>query len=81
MIDSCHVYILICSPDREDTQPTQSRWMSLGNKTKEIVGGSRVGAAAWGLAWVDTMLELPPEDQGQKLTEARRKLVGVLEQG
>lgn len=69
------------SPDREDTQPRQSRWEPVGHQAKEVVGGSRVGAGAWGLAWVDTMIELPPEGQEQQLNETRQKLIRELEEG
>lgn len=67
-------------PDREDTQPTRSRWEPVSDKSKEILGGSRVGASAWGLAWVDTMIELPPEDQEHRLNEARAKIISDIEQ-
>jgi chromatin structure-remodeling complex protein RSC7 len=66
--------------DREDTQPTRSRWESMGDKKPtEVLGGSRVGAGAWGLAWVDTMIELPQNDEEAKQEEARIKTVSRLE--
>ncbi|KAF8579967.1 hypothetical protein K439DRAFT_1358324 [Ramaria rubella] len=50
---------------RVDTQPTRSRWEPVlsDGKMREVLGGSRVGAAAWGVAWVDTMIEFTPEDE------------------
>lgn len=49
-------------------------------KSKEVIGGSRVGAGAWGLARVDTVVELPPEEEEWKLNEGRRKKVRDAEQ-
>lgn len=53
-------------PDRVDTQPTRSRWEPMpcrGKVNRNVLGGTRVGAGAWGLAWVDTTMELPKDTQ------------------
>jgi chromatin structure-remodeling complex protein RSC7 len=49
--------------DRSDTQPTHSRW-ELGPRTDErrILGGTKTGNGAWGLAWVDTIMEFAPAE-------------------
>ncbi|KAI0827389.1 chromatin remodelling complex Rsc7/Swp82 subunit-domain-containing protein [Trametes gibbosa] len=46
---------------RSDTQPTRARWEAVPDKEQkqQVLGGSKVGSNAWGLAWVDTVLELP----------------------
>lgn len=49
---------------RSDTQPTISRWEPVPGH-KPILGGSKAGNAAWGLAWVDTVMELPASDPQQ----------------
>ena len=49
--------------DRSDTQPTQSRWEQ-GPRTDErrILGGTKTGNGAWGLAWVDAIMEFAPAE-------------------
>ena len=49
--------------DRADTQPTRSRWEP-GPRTDErvILGGTKTGNGAWGLAWVDTIMEITPAE-------------------
>lgn len=49
-------------PDRADTQPTKARWESLSNPERRILGGTKAGNGAWGLSWVDTVMQLPGED-------------------
>jgi chromatin structure-remodeling complex protein RSC7 len=44
--------------DRSDTQPTRSRWEYVDN-ARPVLGGTKVGSGAWGLASVETVLELP----------------------
>lgn len=54
-------FTLIPLSDRSDTQPTQARWEALppqGEK-RQVLGGAKVGGGAWGLAWVDTTMEVP----------------------
>lgn len=49
--------------DRSDTQPTCSRWESgHRNDERRILGGTKTGNGAWGLAWVDTIMEFTPAD-------------------
>ncbi|KAI0074934.1 hypothetical protein K474DRAFT_1685549 [Panus rudis PR-1116 ss-1] len=52
---------------RSDTQPTSARWEYVEDERgkKPVLGGTKVGGGAWGLAWIDTVMELPvrpPED-------------------
>lgn len=49
---------------RSDTQPTTSRWEPVPGRPS-ILGGSKAGNAAWGLAWVDTVLEFPSSQSEQ----------------
>lgn len=65
----CHIlYIdigeIIFIVDRADTQPTTSRWeMMPDSMQKRVLGGTKSGNGAWGLAWVDTVLELPSTEE------------------
>lgn len=45
--------------DRNDTQPTTARWEPVYDGHKAILGGTKAGGGAWGIAYVDTLLELP----------------------
>ncbi|KAF8653665.1 hypothetical protein AX16_003816 [Volvariella volvacea WC 439] len=63
---------------RSDTQPTKSRWELLPESTtkKRILGGTKTGNGAWGIAWVDTILELPKRDRSPSPAAiAREKLL------
>ena len=53
----------LCLTDRSDTQPTHSRWEP-GPRSDErrILGGTKTGNGAWGLAWVDTIMEFTPAE-------------------
>lgn len=42
--------------DRSDTQPTKSRLEQI-NDTPVILGGSKAGQHAWGIAYLDTVME------------------------
>lgn len=49
-----------------------------------MLGGSKVGGGAWGLAWVDTVMELVPrrgsnewEDEQTRQREALLRAAGV----
>jgi len=49
--------------DRADTQPTKARWVPVPDSTTNILqrahlGGTKVGNGAWGLTWVDTVMEV-----------------------
>ena len=49
--------------DRSDTQPTRSRWEpGPRNEERKILGGTKTGNGAWGLAWVDTVMEFTPAE-------------------
>jgi chromatin structure-remodeling complex protein RSC7 len=54
--------------DHSATQPTRATWQFLPNSKQRILGGTRSGNGAWGMAWVDTVMQLPDEDE-----EARTK--------
>ncbi|KAG6856713.1 hypothetical protein H0H87_001502 [Tephrocybe sp. NHM501043] len=45
---------------RNDTQPTRSRMELLPDSKdkRSVLGGSKVGNGAWGLGWIDTVMEV-----------------------
>ncbi|KAH8102194.1 chromatin remodelling complex Rsc7/Swp82 subunit-domain-containing protein [Cristinia sonorae] len=47
---------------RLDTQPKHSRWEPVpdSERKQNVLGGTKVGNGAWGLAWVDTVVEYSP---------------------
>ncbi|TRM67020.1 chromatin remodelling complex Rsc7/Swp82 subunit-domain-containing protein [Schizophyllum amplum] len=48
---------------RSDTQPTRARWETLpDNAERTVIGGSRAGNRAWGVAWVETTMDYRPDD-------------------
>lgn len=56
-----------------NTQPMQSRWEEVprereqpGSVKGRVTGGAKVGSRAWGVAWVDTVMELPSEEEEYK---------------
>lgn len=51
--------ILRCS-DRDDTQPSRSRMENVAEDSRTIIGGSKAGNQAWGLAYIDTVMEPSP---------------------
>ena len=51
--------LLSCS-DRQDTQPTTARLEYLMNEPV-VAGGARVGSNAWGVLWVQSVMEVPTE--------------------
>ncbi|KAI0089622.1 chromatin remodelling complex Rsc7/Swp82 subunit-domain-containing protein [Irpex rosettiformis] len=57
---------------RSDTQPTQSHWEPVDD-SRPILRGTKVGSGAWGLATVDTVLQLPipGEDERYRLDMLR----------
>ncbi|KAF8502414.1 chromatin remodelling complex Rsc7/Swp82 subunit-domain-containing protein [Hysterangium stoloniferum] len=60
---------------RVDTQPTQGHWqpvLTAAGRPREVLGGTRVGAGAWGLAWVDTVMEYVPDDEERTYREAMK---------
>lgn len=50
--------------DRSDTQPTRAQWQEVeGPEPKySVLGGSKVGKNAWGLARVDQVMEVSMDD-------------------
>lgn len=48
-------------------------------KPGEVLGGTRVGAGAWGVGWVDTVMNYRPIDQ-EKVYEERMRLVEEAEE-
>lgn len=54
--------------DHPDTQPTRARWEPIPNPKSRVLGGTKAGNGAWALTWVDTVMQLPDEDE-----EARKK--------
>ncbi|KAL1670292.1 chromatin remodelling complex Rsc7/Swp82 subunit-domain-containing protein [Schizophyllum commune] len=58
---------------RADTQPTRARWETLpDSKEKTIVGGSKAGNRAWGVAWVETTMDHRPDDITREQEECKR---------
>ncbi|KAI9060085.1 hypothetical protein FKP32DRAFT_1578774 [Trametes sanguinea] len=59
---------------RSDTQPTQARWEALPDdgEQRRVLGGTKVGGGAWGIAWVDTVMEVPPEPEDPWTQERER---------
>ncbi|KIJ23248.1 hypothetical protein M422DRAFT_276219 [Sphaerobolus stellatus SS14] len=66
---------------RMDTQPSRGSWEPVvrDGKPREVLGGTRVGAGAWGLAWVDTVMEYRPLDE-QRIHEERMRIVREAEE-
>ena len=63
--------VLTRAADRLDTQPVRSRWEPVqepaGSERQAVLGGAKVGSRAWGLAWVDTVMELPSLEEKQAI--------------
>ena len=58
--------------DRTDTQPVRARWEPVRDENSEqrrILGGSKVGSRAWGLAWVDTVMEPPSFEEEEAVKQ------------
>ncbi|KAJ3746509.1 chromatin remodelling complex Rsc7/Swp82 subunit-domain-containing protein [Lentinula detonsa] len=70
---------------RSDSQPTQSRleqepvYPSLNGVNKRpdsgILGGTKTGANAWGLAYVDTYMDLSSKEEQEKISSRRREKI------
>lgn len=71
------------SPDRNDTQPLRSRWEPVDEPNKpnggRVLGGSKVGSNAWGVAWVDTVMELPNGEEEEALKANALRLLKMAE--
>ncbi|KAI0340443.1 hypothetical protein BDW22DRAFT_1379280 [Trametopsis cervina] len=50
---------------RSDTQPTRARWEYVDG-ARPVLGNTKVGSGAWGVAWVDTAMELPPAGEEER---------------
>ena len=68
--------LLINNADRNDTQPSRAHWeRAPGSSTnRRVLGGTKVGNAAWGLAWVDTVMELPDHNKNDDYARSRQSL-------
>lgn len=61
--------------DRADMQPTRSRWEPVREPKKYVLGGTKAGNGAWGLAWVDVIMETataPDEENAAAAMERER---------
>lgn len=63
-----------CLADRSDTQPTTARWDYVGT-SRPVLAGTKVGNGAWGLAQVDTVMELPVEGEEERIRLETLRLV------
>ncbi|THG95350.1 hypothetical protein EW026_g6289 [Hermanssonia centrifuga] len=61
--------------DRSDTQPLRSRWEVVHDPGKHVLGGTKAGNGAWGVAWVDTVMELPNPDEDEQMRLQAMKLI------
>ncbi|KAJ7164887.1 chromatin remodelling complex Rsc7/Swp82 subunit-domain-containing protein [Mycena filopes] len=62
---------------RADTQPTRSRLEHLPDDDvkRAVLGGTKVGNGAWGVAWVDTIMEVrSPEETERPVAEEKMRL-------
>ncbi|XP_006455231.1 hypothetical protein AGABI2DRAFT_194873 [Agaricus bisporus var. bisporus H97] len=55
------------------TQPTRATWQLLPNSKPRVLGGTRSGNGAWGMAWVDTVMQLPDEDEETRTEKEKEK--------
>ena len=66
--------------DRSDTQPTRARWEPVDGGQR-VLGGMKAGSQAWGLAWVDTVMEVPrPEEIDEENARLRASLLQGIDQ-
>nr|VWP02400.1 Multicopper oxidase [Ganoderma boninense] len=64
---------------RSDSQPTQAHWEVLPDSPgKTVLGGTKVGGAAWGLAWLDTVMETPHLKQEDEWAKERAKYMDLI---
>ncbi|KAF7440033.1 hypothetical protein PC9H_000374 [Pleurotus ostreatus] len=66
---------------RVDTQPTRSRWEAMPESTDKprVLGGSKMGNAAWAIAYVDTVMEpRRPSEDGER--QARESLMNSIQE-
>ncbi|KAF9494327.1 hypothetical protein BDN71DRAFT_1449048 [Pleurotus eryngii] len=64
---------------RADTQPTRSRWEAMpeAKDKPRVLGGSKMGNAAWAIAYVDTVVEATrPSEDGER--QARESLMNSI---
>lgn len=69
---SLTAYALVSFAVETSTQSTRARWEVVPDKNT-ILGGTKVGNGAWGLAWVDTVME-PSRDHDAESERARQVL-------
>ncbi|KAG6849707.1 hypothetical protein H0H93_006090 [Arthromyces matolae] len=70
-----HTGLVIC---RADTQPTRSRLELLPDSgaKKATLGGTKAGNGAWGLAWVETVMDVEdPRTVEKRISEEKAALV------
>ncbi|KAJ7721018.1 chromatin remodelling complex Rsc7/Swp82 subunit-domain-containing protein [Mycena metata] len=63
---------------RADTQPTRSRLEQVPDDDlkKSVLGGTKVGNGAWGVAWLDTIMEVrSPEEMERPAVEEKMRLL------
>lgn len=59
--------------DRTDTQPTNATWEVKSSASHlPLLAGSRVGAGAWGIAYVDNVVDYQPFNEKKKHEEMMR---------
>ena len=61
--------------DRADTQPSTARWEAVPDSAtkRRVLGGTKMGNGAWGLAWVDTIMELPSAEEIEQAERIRKE--------
>ena len=65
----------ISSPtDESTTQPTRARWEALPDRGR-VLGGTKAGGAAWGLAWVDTIMQSGSQEYEDEQAKRREELL------
>ncbi|KAJ7628475.1 chromatin remodelling complex Rsc7/Swp82 subunit-domain-containing protein [Roridomyces roridus] len=58
---------------RTDTQPTRSRMeMMPDSADKTVLGGTKTGNGAWGVAWLDTVMDFRTLEERRRLEEEAR---------
>ena len=58
--------LLTIVTDESSTQPTKARW-EVAPDSRNVLGGTKVGNGAWGVAWVDTVMEpTEPSPEGER---------------
>lgn len=62
----------------------RSRWEEADEPGKSdkrrVLGGTKVGSSAWGLAWVDTIMELPTGEEEEAIKANAERLIKIAEE-